>query len=99
MGELKKSIVKDKFKWKPMDERVDKLGLPFPPRPKEIKSPLLWIAIDPKDKYTQDIYLVNETGKILEAVIANVGGFESFDDDVIGYSGPDIKYEHVENGS
>jgi len=94
----KKKVVKDKFKWIPKDQRLDSLGLPLPPRKPEIRKPLLWIAIEPLKSIFQDIYLVNETGKTLETVIASTGGFESFDDDVIGVSGPDIEYKNIASG-
>ena len=83
--------VNNKFKWLPMDERLDNLGLTLPPRKPEIKKPLLWIAIEPQDDFVDDIYLVNETGNTIESVIANTGGFQTLDDDMFSISGPDIK--------
>lgn len=94
---MKKNIT-NKFKWIPMDKRVDNLGLPLPPRNPETKKPLLWIAIDPQDDLVSDVYLVNETGATLDSVIASTGGFESFDD-VYGISGNDVEYKDIENGN
>ena len=95
---MKKNIT-NKFKWVPMDKRVDNLGLPLPPRKPESKKPLLWIAIDPQDDLVSDVYLVNETGATLDSVIAGTGGFESFDDDVYGISGNDVEYKDIANGN
>lgn len=98
MKQSNKEIIKNKFKWIPMEDRVDKLGLPLSPRKPEVGKPILWIAIEPRDDFVKDIYLVNETGDILENVIASIGGFESYDDDVFGISGSKIKYKNIENG-
>jgi hypothetical protein len=98
MKQSNKKVVKNKFKWTPMEDRVDKLGLPLPPRKPEIGRPVLWIAIEPQGNFVKDIYLVNETGGILENVIASIGGLQSYDDDVFGISGSEIKYKNIENG-
>lgn len=89
--------VNNKFKWLPMNERLDNLGLPLPPRKPEIKKPLLWIAIKPQNDFVNDIYLVNETGNTIENVIANTGGFQTLDDDMLCISGPDIEYKKIVN--
>ena len=98
MKQSNKKVVKNKFKWTPMEDRVDKLGLPLPPRKPEIGRPLLWIAIDPQGGYDEDIYLVNETGKTLENVIVSTGGFQTFDDDVFDLTGSDNEYKNITDG-
>jgi len=98
MKGAKKEIISNKFKWIPMEKRVDNLGLSLPPRKPETGKPLLWVAIDPQDNFIKDIYLVNDTGKTIEAVVAQTGGFETVDDDVITVSRSDIEYKNIENG-
>lgn len=98
MSKVNQKIVSDQFKWVPMNERLDNLGLPFPPRKPEIGRPLLWIAIDPLDGYIKDVYLVNETGKTLENVIVTTGGMQVFDDDVHDLTESSNEYKNVETG-
>jgi|JYMV01.1.fsa_nt_gi hypothetical protein len=97
MKSTNQKIVSNKFKWIPMDERLDSLGLPLPPRSPEIRKPLLWIAIESQNNFVKDVYLVNETGENLETVIASTGGFQTLDDDVLGVSGSDIEYKNIAN--
>ncbi len=97
MKKINQKIVSNKFKWVPMNERLDNLGLPLPPRKPETQKPLLWIAIEPQDDLIEDVYLVNETGETLETVNARTGGFESIDDDYNGISGTDIEYKNIAN--
>ena len=98
MKKSNQKVISNKFKWIPINERVDRLGLPLPPRKPEAKKPLLWIAIDSSDEWVEDIYLVNETGKILERVIAGSGGFQTVDDDVLNLTGSDVMYKDIANG-
>ncbi len=35
--------VNDEFNWIPMDKRIDKLGLPVPPRAPELRKPVFWL--------------------------------------------------------
>lgn len=97
MKKINQKIVSNKFKWVPMNERRDNLGLPLPPRKPETQKPLLWIAIEPQDGLIEDVYLVNETGETLEAINASTVGFESLDDDYYGISGLDIEYKNIAN--
>ncbi len=97
MKKINQKIVSNKFKWVPMNERHDNLGLPLPPRKPETQKPLLWIAIEPQDGLIEDVYLVNETGETLEAINASTVGFESLDDDYYGISGLDIEYKNIAN--
>ena len=61
-----KKIVSNRFKWIPMNERLDNLGLPLPPRKPEIGRPLLWVAIDHQGGYVEDIYLLMKLEKLLK---------------------------------
>jgi hypothetical protein len=63
MNDLSKKIVKNKFKWIPMNQRTDKLGLPLPPRAEETRRPFLWLA---REKH--ELYLVNSSNVALQSV-------------------------------
>jgi len=93
-----KKIVSNRFKWIPMNERRDNLGLPLPPRKPETGRPLLWVAIDFQGDFVEDIYLVNETGKTLENVIVSIGGYQTFDDDLLTLTGSDNEYKNIADG-
>ena len=82
MNKSKKKILNNKFQWTPIHLRLDKLGLPIPPRPADNRMPRIWITSLPpvekelkvgKDLVT-DTYLVNSSGIILDSVIATTGG-------------------------
>ena len=82
MNKSKKKILNNKFQWTPTHLRLDKLGLPIPPRPADNRMPRIWITSLPpvekklkagKDLVT-DTYLVNSSGIILDSVIATTGG-------------------------
>jgi hypothetical protein len=81
-----------------MNERRDNLGLPLPPRKPETGRPLLWVAIDFQGDFVEDIYLVNETGKTLENVIVSIGGYQTFDDDLLTLTGSDNEYKNIADG-
>ncbi len=98
MSKTNQKVVSNRFKWIPMNERLDNLGLPLPPRKPEIGRPLLWVAIDPQGGCIEDIYLVNETGKTLENVIVGTGGCQIFDDDVFTLTGSDNEYINIADG-
>jgi hypothetical protein len=93
-----KKIVSNRFKWIPMNERLDSLGLPLPPRKPETGRPLLWVAIDPQGDFVEDIYLVNETGETLENVIVSTGGCQTFGEDLLTLAGSDNEYKNIEDG-
>lgn len=91
--------VSRKFKWVPMQDRVDKFGFPLPPRKPESKKPLLWIAVDKKNEWVESIFLVNETETTLENVVASTGGFQTLDDEILTLKGTDIEYINIKAGS
>ena len=109
MNQSRKKTLKNKFKWIPMHERVDKLGLPLPPRSVDSRMPRLWVTSLPRvmktlkthDDWVQDVYLVNSSGKTLESVIATTGGCQSLgldNDEVVAGSDATIEYSNVANG-
>ena len=101
---MDKKILKNKFKWIPMHERLDKIGLPVPPRPVDSRIPKLWLTkplLNQDDFATEayDVYLVNSSDSTLESVIVDSGGLLYDDDDLITTSQKDdIEYYNVENG-
>ena len=107
-----KKTLKNKFKWIPKHLRLDKLGLPIPPRPADNRMPRIWITSLPpvekelktgKDLVT-DTYLVNSSGIILDSVIATTGGpargYAEDPDYLEAYhrSGEVIEYTNIANG-
>ena len=107
-----KKTLKKKFKWTPIHLRLDKLGLPIPPRPADNRMPRIWITSLPpvekelktgKDLVT-DTYLVNSSGIILDSVIATTGGpargYAEDPDYLEAYhrSGEVIEYTNIANG-
>ena len=109
MSHTSKKILKNKFKWTPKHLRLDKLGLPVPPRPTDNRIPRIWItSLPPVEKnvirgkdLVRDTYLVNSSGVILESVIASTGGIQYWDEDSNeSVSGKDkeIEYNNVEHG-
>ena len=109
---MKKKKLKNKFQWTPKHLRLDKLGLPVPPRPADNRTPKLWITSSPpvekelktgKDLVT-DTYLVNSSGIVLDSVIATTGGpARGYAEDpdfleAFHRSGEVIEYTNVANG-
>ena len=109
---MKKKTLKNKFQWTPIHLRLDKLGLPIPPRPADNRMPRIWITSLPpvekelkagKDLVT-DTYLVNSSGIILDSVIATTGGpARGYAEDpdfleAFHRSGEVIEYTNVANG-
>ena len=112
MNKSKKKILNNKFQWTPIHLRLDKLGLPIPPRPADNRMPRIWITSLPpvekelkagKDLVT-DTYLVNSSGIILDSVIATTGGpARGYAEDpdfleAFHRSGEVIEYTNVANG-
>lgn len=90
------------LKWIPIHKR--KSRLPGGPKPHQIgepesRVPLLWIARDEVEEYEHSLYLVNDSGEVLEKVVPDTGGFITFDDDVHPVSSKEkIVYENVQPG-
>ena len=68
-------VLNDFFHWIPPQDRPTRFGPPVPNRPVEHRRPLLWIT-----RKDCGLYLVNDTGEMLEWVIASPGGFTTIDD-------------------
>ena len=87
-----------------MHERLDKIGLPVPPRAIDSRIPKLWLTkplLSQDDSVTKvyNVYLVNSSGTTLETVIVDSGGWLYDDDDLFTTSQTDdIEYYNVENG-
>ena len=102
---MKKKTLKNKFKWTPVNERLDNIGQPIPPRPVDQRKPKLWLTIPLKNQdetttlESYDVYLVNSSGITLKSVIVDSGGWYYFDDELINSTQTDyIEYKDIENG-
>lgn len=84
----KNKIVENKFTWVPLDKRVSRFGGLLPPRKAELRRPLFWLARD-----VNELFLVNSSKDILDFVIAESGGFQTVDDDVMAISSNE-RYEY-----
>ena len=91
----KNKIIKGGFTWLPLDKRESRFGGgPMTPRKPETRNPIFWLARDGKE-----LYLVNNSKETLEFVIANTGGFETTDDDVMTVTSEEqYKYVNVNPG-
>lgn len=78
---------------------------PIPPRPPEHRRPLLWLMPkrDISGGMTDDLFLVNSSGEVLDEVVAGTGGFQTVDDDdVLTVGSPAegrYRYADVQPGS
>ena len=102
---MKKKTLKNKFKWTPVNERLDNIGQPIPPRPVDQRKPKLWLTIPLKNQdetttlESYDVYLVNSSGITLESVIADSGGWFYDNDELFNSTQTDyIEYNDVEDG-
>ncbi len=84
----KNKVIKNEFVWAPLDKRKSKFGGPMPPRKPELRKPLLWLA-----RKNEELYLVNNSGEVLDSVTITSGGFCTSDDEVITCS-TDKAYEY-----
>jgi len=83
--------IKDGFAWLPLDKRKSRFGGTMPPRKAETRNPVLWLARD-----GNELYLVNNAHETLEYVIADSGGFQTADDDVVTVASKEqYKYRDV----
>lgn len=104
MKEEDKQVLKNKFKWTPLNERLDKIGQPVPPRKADIRKPKLWLTepfrINNKDDLeSYEVYLVNSSSITLESVIIDSGGWFYFDDELVNSKQKkEIEYKNVKDG-
>jgi hypothetical protein len=83
------------FNWVPMDKRMSKFGGPMSPRKPELRRPVLWLA-----RSGNELYLVNDSREVLEAVDAGYGGWITADDQVgTVASEAEYRYENVQPGA
>lgn len=71
-------VLENRFNWIPLDERLSRFGGQMPPRKKEVRIPVLWLACD-----GNELYLVNASEETLDLVTVSSGGFLTADDDVL----------------
>lgn len=83
-----KKTITNGFVWVPMNKRTGKFGLPMPPRPAETRKPLLWLA-----RNGNELYFVNSSDETIDLILADTGGFQTVDDDVMTISS-DSAYEY-----
>lgn len=84
-------IIKGGFTWVPQDKRPSRFGGQMPPRKPETRNPVLWLVRD-----GNELYLVNSSQETLELVIADSGGFQTVDDDVVSVESKEqYKYTDV----
>lgn len=81
-------IIENKFIWVPFERRKSRFGGSIPPRQPENRHPVLWLARD-----GNEVYLVNSSEEILDFVVAESGGFQTVDEDVMSVASKD-KYEY-----
>jgi hypothetical protein len=81
--------IENEFTWVPLDKRKSIFGGSVPPRKSEIRKPLLWLA-----QKNNELYLVNFSGGLLDSVVADSGGFQTVDDDVMVVSNNE-QYEYL----
>jgi hypothetical protein len=60
--------------WIPMDKRLDRFGLPLPPRRPELRKPMFWVIRD-----RQELYFINNSGQTLDSVSSTTSGFHMDD--------------------
>ncbi len=83
--------IKDGFAWLPPEKRASRFGGTMPPRKSETRNPVLWLARD-----GNELYLMNNSQETLELVIADSGGFQTADDDVVPVASKEqYKYRDV----
>ena len=85
---MKEKTITNGFVWVPMDKRIGMFGLPMPPRPAETRKPLLWLA-----RKGNELYFVNSTDETIDLILADTGGYQTLDDDVMIISS-DGAYEY-----
>ena len=94
--------MKHEFKWVPPHERKSRLpGKDKPHRigPPEKKKPLFWVTRSEPVEMKSEVYLINDSGEILDEVAANSGGFASADDEIIPASSKTkYTYNNVQPG-
>ncbi len=81
-------VVSNEYTWIPLDKRVSLYGGSLSPRKAETRTPIFWLARD-----RDELYFVNASKDVLDFVIADGGGFETVDDEVVTVNNVD-QYEY-----
>ncbi len=79
-----------KFIWTPPHMKLDRLGLPVPPRKPEIRKPLFWLT-----SVGYELYFVNNTNETLRCITASIAGFQTCDDAVLPMSEKGYSYNQI----
>ncbi len=95
MKDENKKILKNEFTWLPKDKRVSRFGGAFPPRQLELKKPLLWVDSKGID-FGHELYLINNTGEVIDSIATSSGGFATIGDDVITVASDECMYNNVQ---
>jgi len=97
-----KRLMDHDFKWIPPHERKSWLpGTDKPHRigPPEKRRPLLWVTRLEPVEMKSDVFLINDSGEILEEVIPDSAGLFLFDDDALPVSSKNkVIYKNVQPG-
>ena len=97
-----KRLLDHDFKWVPPHERKSRLpGTDKPHRigPLEKRIPLLWVTRSEPIEAKSDVFLINDSGEILEEVTPDSAGLYLSDDDALPVSSQSkVIYQNVQPG-
>ena len=97
-----KRLLDHDFKWIPPHERKSRLpgtDKPHQIGPLENRKPLLWLTRLEPVEAKSDVFLINDTGEILEEVFPDSAGLFLYDDEVVPVSSKNkILYKNVQLG-
>ena len=97
-----KRILKHSYNWVPPFER--KSRFPGNDKPHRIgkpekRKPYLWVTRSLPKQLESDLFLINDSGEVLEEVISNISGFVTSDEDVHPFSSKaSYTYKNVQPG-
>lgn len=99
---MQKNRIKNTFMWVPLHERKNRKnpGSIKPLRIGELehRKPLLWLHRKRLENSHDGLYLINDSGKPINEIVTNNGGFVSFDDGITSISSDSIIYKDIEHG-
>lgn len=97
-----KRLLKHDFKWVepfqrksrlPGNDKPHRIGKP------ETRKPYLWLIRSLPKMSISDLYLINDSGEVLEEVVSNIYGFLTDDDEIHSFSTKaDYTYKDVQPG-
>lgn len=97
-----KRLLKHGYNWMPPSKRKSR----FPGNDKphrigkpETRKPYLWVKRSASIQLESDLFLINDSGEVLEEVISNIYGFVTSDEDVHPFSSKaSYSYKNVQPG-